>query len=292
MTNMSIFEDERFLPLKEMESFTDDMMNRLFAFQEKKHAAWDPSAPFEERIAGLPLHYLVFSNPDRDPAKFGPTVAPFYPLREELRVFAHCARQVAKDPVVLDVNPGNGFIGTLLAREGVSVIGSRDPAAKRNQIENFYDPAFYNMREIALDQVDFNFDVAFCAWMPSGVNQTPLLVKHKPKLIIYVYTDHADDKGTRVNGTNDAFTNLPANYSMVAEWDITRPKDLFREVWPDLTGSPEEMRITKIFADEPYQNIDISSIQRATPYPWEEELKMAALALEAKEILRKQGFSV
>lgn len=289
---MSIFEDERFLPLKEMESFTDDLMNRLFAFQERKHPAWDEKAPFEQRIAGIPLHYLVFSNPDRDPAKFGPTVAPFYPLRDELRVFAHCARQVAKDPVVLDVNPGNGFIGTLLAREGLTVIGSRDPAQKRNQIENFYDPTFYDMREIAPQQVDFPFDVAFCAWMPAGVNQTPLLTKHKPKLIIYIYTEHADDNGQPMTGTPEAFTNLPDNYSMIAEWDITRPKDLFREVWPDLTGSPEEVRVTKIFADEPYRNIDVTSIQRATPYSWEEELQMAALALEAKQLLKQQGYKV
>lgn len=289
---MSIFEDERFLPLKEMDSFTDDMMNRLFAFQEKSHPAWDVSAPFDQRIDGLPLHYLVFSNPDRDPSKQGPTVAPFYPLREELRVFAHCARQVAKDPVVLDVNPGNGFIGTLLAREGVSVIGARDPHAKRNQIENLFDPSFYQMRETALPQIDVAFDVAFCAWMPSGVNQTPAIVARKPKLIIYIYTDHATDNGVRITGTADAFIDLPENYQMIAEWDITRPKDLFQEVWPDLTGSPEEVRITKIYADEPYQGIDITSIQRATPFTWEKELTMAALAMDAKELLRQQGFSV
>ena len=271
---MNPYADPRFAPLREMESFTDDMFNRILSFQEKKHPAWDEELPFAERIKGLPLHYLIFSNPDRDPAQLGPTVAHFYPIREELRVIAHCAKQVADDPVIADLHPGNGFIGSLLAHEGVSVVGVRDPGAKPNQIKNFYDRNFYSMREMKIDTIDFSFDVAFSAWMPSGVNETPHILKYKPKLIVYIYTDHEDDEGRRQTGTADAFTALPDNYQLVAEWDITRPADVLKEAWPDLTGSPEEVRRTKIFADTPYHEIDLSSIQQATPYDWEKELEM------------------
>ena len=106
--------------LRDMEFFSEDMFNRIIEFQERLHPAWNSALPFAERIKGLPLHALVFSNPDRDPAKCGPTIAPFYPLRGEIRQMVHCARQVADVPIVCDLHAGNGFIGSLLAREGVS----------------------------------------------------------------------------------------------------------------------------------------------------------------------------
>ncbi len=289
---MDPFKDERFSPLRDMESFTDEMFNRIMSFQEKEHPAWDEERPFSERIKALPLHYLIFSCADRDPAKFGPTAANYYPIRDELRVIAHCARQVAKNPVICDLHPGNGFIGSLLAREGVSVIGVRDPAAKPNQIKNFHDKDFYDMREMKISDIDFPFDVAFSSWMPSGVNVTPEIIKHKPKLIVYVYTDHTDDEGNRQTGTKEAYTDLPDNYRIIAEWEVTRPKDLLREVWPDLTPNIEETRHTRIYADGPYQGIDVTNIQHATPYDWEEEVNMALLAIEAKEHLRSSGYEV
>jgi len=289
---MHPFADPRFALLREMESFTDEMFNRILGFQEKKHPAWDEDIAFSERVKALPLHNLIFSCPDRDPALLGPTVAHYYPIREELRVIAHCAKQVAEDPVIVDLHPGNGFIGSLLAHEGVSVVGTRDPKSKLNQIKNFYDRNFYSMREMAINEIDFPFDVAFSSWMPSGINCTPDIVKHKPKLIIYIYTEHADDAGVYQTGTPEAFSNLPDNYQLIAEWDVTRPKDLMHEVWPDLTSSLEEVRHTRIYADVDYRNIDVASIQPATPYDWEQELDMALLAYEGKEALRSQGYEV
>lgn len=286
------FGEERFLPLRDMESFTEDMFNRIIAFQERQHPAWDESKFFDERMAGLPLHYLVFSNPDRDPAVFGPTVAPYYPLREELRTLMYLARQVATQPVVLDVHAGNGFIGSLLAREGIDVIGLREPTAKPNQIRNFYDPRFYSLREIHLGQVDFAFDVAFCSWMPAGINITPRLLSFRPKLVIFIYTEQTDSEGRPLTGAPEAFDALPESYALLAEWDITRPKDLFKEIWPDLTGSPELVRRVRVFADAPYQNLQLAGLQPATPYPWEKELEMTLLALEAKERLRLDGYPV
>jgi len=286
---MDILEDERFIPLRELETLSDDMFNRIISFQERNHPAWNEDLPFDERIKGLPLHNLIFSNPDRDPATMGPTVANYYPLRDELRTIVHCAKQVAKDPVIADLHPGNGFIGSLIAREGVTVIGLRDPAAKQNQIKNFYDTDFYQMLEKKYDDIDFSIDVAFSSWMPSGINITPQILKCKPKLIVYIYTDHEDNEGTRQTGAADAYTGLPENYQLIAEWDITRPENLLHEVWPDLTPNPEEIRYTRIYADKPYQDIDIKSIQPATNYDWEVELQLALLAIEAKAQLRAQG---
>lgn len=289
---MLSFAEERFFPLRNMESFTDDMFNRIISFQERQHPAWDETKTFEERIVGLPLHYLVFSNPDRNPATMGPTVAPYYPLREELRTLVYLARQVATNPVVLDVHAGNGFIGSLLAREGIDVIGLRDSAAKPNQIRNFYDPRYYSMRDINLDQVDFKVDVTFSSWMPAGINITPRVLALRPKLAVFIYTDQKDNEGRPLTGTPEAFDALPEPYALVAEWDITRPKDLFKEVWPDLTGSPELVRHVRIFADAPYHQLQLEGLQSATPYPWEKELEMILLALEAKERLRLDGYSV
>lgn len=286
------FNEEKFFALREMESFSDDMLNRIIAFQERQHAAWDESKPFEERIAGLPLHYLVFSNPDRDPAVFGPTIAPYYPLREELRTLVYLARQVSANPVILDAHAGNGFIGSLLAREGVDVVGLRDTAAKPNQIRNFYDTRFYTLRELGLEQVDFPIDVVFSSWMPPGVNLTPRLLALRPKLLVFVYTDQTDNDGQPLTGTPEAFNSVSEPYQLIAEWDITRPKDLFKEVWPDLTGCPELVRRVRVFADAPYHDIELEGLQPAVPYPWERDLEMALLALEAKERLRLEGYPV
>src|SRR5210317_1134681 len=96
---------ERFAPLKHMESFTNEMFNRIIAFQEKEHAAWNTELDYGKRIEGLPLHNLIFSNPDRDPENFGPTIAPYYPLREEMEKLAAYSKQVADDPKGYDWFP-------------------------------------------------------------------------------------------------------------------------------------------------------------------------------------------
>ena len=282
---------EHFEPLRDMEVFSDAMFNRIVAFQERQHPAWNAELPFAERIAGLPLHYLIFSCPDRDPAKLGPTVAHFIPLRDEMRKLAMYARQVADAPVVCDFHPGNGFAGSLLAREGLKVIGVRDPAAKPNQIKDFYDRDVYEMREQPIESIDFPFDVAFSSWMPSGRNETPQIVKHRPKLVIFIHTQHINEEtGVPQTGTPEAFTGLPAGYELIHEWGMTRPKDILHAVWPDLTPSLEETRYVKVYADEGYHDISVPDyLPPAHPYDWERELEMALLAMQAKEHLRAQG---
>lgn len=285
---------EEFGKLRHMEAFSEAMFNRIVSIQEKDHPAWNETKPFAERIRNIPLHALIFSNPDRDPAEFASTIAPFYPLRGEMQQIAHCVKQVSKNPIVCELHAGNGFVGSLLAQEGVKVIGQRDPAAKLNQIANFYDSGKYTMKEQTLDQIDFEFDVAFSAWMPSGQNLTPQILQHKPKLIIFIHTDHFDENNeVPQTGTPEAFTDLPENYLLIADWSITRPRDCLHEVWEELTPSIEEVRHVKIFADAPWHNIDIGKeLEPAMPYDWEKELDMVLTALSAKEHLRSQGFPV
>lgn len=284
----------QFEKLREMEDFSEEMFNRIVAFQERLHPAWNAALPFAERIRDLPLHALIFSNPDRDPAVCAQTIAPFYPLREEMQRIAHCIHQVAPQPVVCDFHSRNGFMGSLLGREGVTVVGLKDPADKPNQIADFFDPAVFRRHEVDQRPVDFSFDVAFSAWMPAAINRTPEILQYRPKLIVYIHSDHVDESsGLPQTGTAEAYNNLPEHYRLVASWSITRPQDLLHEVWPDLTPSIEEVRQVKIFADTPWHTIDVSaSLDTVTPYDWERELDMALTALEAKAHLRAQGVAV
>jgi hypothetical protein len=285
---------DKFNKLREMESFTEELFNRIVAFQEKQHPAWDSGQPFADRIKDIALHNLIFSNPDRDPQQLGPTVAHYYPLREENRALVYYAKHVAENPIVLDLHARNGFIGSLLAREGVKVIGLRDADEKPNQIADFYDPESYELREGKLADVDFPVDVVFSAWMPSGENFTPEIVKLKPKLIIYVYTEHVDEQSNLwQTGSEAAFNELPDNYRIIDEWSIARPENLLQEAWPDLSPSIEETRHVRIYADKSVAEIpQYAPEQMAEPYDWEADLEMALLAIEAKEHLRSRGIAV
>lgn len=285
---------EKFQKLRDMEAFTEGLFDRIFGFQEKKHPAWDASKPFDERIKDLALHNLMFSNPDRDPEKFGPTIAHYYPLREENKAFAYYAKHVSDNPTVLDVHGRNGFIGSLLAREGLNVIGLRDPDEKPNQIADFFDAEAYELRTGKLSDIDFPVDVAFSAWMPSGENHTTEILKLKPKMIIFVFTEHVNEHSKNwQTGCEEAYNNLPANYRIVDEWSIGRPENMLQEAWPDLSPSIEEIRHVRIFADESVGEIPrYAPEEMATPYDWEAELEMALLAIEAKEHLRARGIAV
>lgn len=284
---------DKFEKLRDMEAFTEDMFNRIFEFQQKLHPAWNAELPFGERIKNLPLHNLVFSNPDRDPVQFGPTITTYYPLRAEMQKIAAYARAIAPTAHVCDLHGGNGFIGSLLAREGVQVTGMRDPAAKPHQIAEFHDPAGYRIRSGKISDIDFSFDVAFSSWMPAGVNLTPEIVRHAPKLIVYIHTDHVNaETGMAQTGTPEAYTGLPARYKLIDQWSVTRPADMFYEVWPDLSRCIEETRRVKIYADEPWHDLAPVTPPDTAVYDWEKELEIIQLALEAKSILRARGHQV
>jgi len=281
---------QRFAPLKNMEKFTDEMFNRVIAFQEKEHSAWNTELEFAKRIEGLPLHNLVFSNPDRDPQKFGPTVAPYYPLREEMEKMAAYTKQLSDNPTGYDWYPGNGFTGSLLAREGIQLSGIKNNVGKQNQITSFSDSECYDF----VDQTDAKTecDFVFVSWAPSQDNPTPDILKLSPKLIAYVYTEHKDENGIRQTGSDDMFDALSDNYTLLDTWSVVRPKDVLHDPWPDMTPSIEENRITKIYARNDCKLAQITSIVNAGIYDWEKELHMALLAIEAKQDLRSRGIQV
>jgi hypothetical protein len=285
---------DRFAPLKNMERFTNDMFNRIIAFQEKDHPAWNSELDFASRIGGLPLHNLIFSNPDRDPAHYGPTVAPYYPLRRDMQKLAGYARQLSATPVVYDWYPGNGFIGSLLGREGLSVIGINDNIEKPNQIESFYDATCFRYRDRSeINGTNETCNLVLASWIPSQANPTPDIVKLQPGLIAYVYTEHLNEHtGQRQTGSDEMFDALMDEYELLDTWTVIRPKNLLHEVWPDMTPSIEETRITKVYAAKHLTLEKMDAGTEGAPYDWEKELEMATLALEAKQELRARGMSV
>ena len=286
-----------FEPLREMESFTKDMFNRVIAFQEKEHYAWNANLAFDARIKDLPLHNLIFSNPDRDPAKYSATVAPYYPLREEMQKIAFYVTQLAENPVLCDLYPGNGFIGSLLGREtikgkSIDVIAPKNSDAniKPNQIESFFDADHFSYRDEPLEQLQF--DAALISWPPSNSNPSEALIARNTKLIIYIFTEHADPATQqRQTGSDAMLSTLAENYRLIDNWDVVRPKDILHDIWPDMTPSIAETRHVHIYA---HHSVDELQPAKALPpnqtYDWEKDLHMALLALQAKQEVQARGF--
>jgi len=277
--------------LRNMEGFTQDMFNRIIGFQEKEHAAWNTNKDFAERIKGLPLHYLVFSNADRNPDIHGPTVAHYYPLRKEMLAIAHYAQAVADKPVIIDAHGRNGFIGSLLARETLGqVVGLRDPKEKPNQIENFMDNQCYTQQPGTLADYQGQADVIFSSWMPSCTDISDDINRLKPKLVVYIYTEHANpETGEPQTGLGNAFgERLGEGYQLIDEWQVIRSQDMFHEIWPDLTGNIEEVRSVRIYANQDLEQQPLPSPSQV--YDWENELLMTETALSAKREMMRSGF--
>lgn len=283
---------DQFEALREMDKFTEDMFNRIIAFQEKQHPAWNPKLSFDERINDLPLHYLIFSNADRDPENYAATVASYYPLRWEMQTIAYYINAVSSNATTCDLYSGNGFIGSLLAREGVNIVGLRPYNQKPNQITDFSDGHCYQFSEKSLQ--DCECDAVFISWPPSGENPTPMVLAKKPKVIIYVYTQHQNERtGERQTGDAKMFDGITDDYELVDEWSIVRPENLLHEIWPDLTPNIEETRITRVYIQKPFATLSKPAhLPDAEAYQWEQELNMAQLALQAKQQLRSQGITV
>lgn len=295
-----------FEPLREMESFTKDMFNRIIDFQEKAHHAWNTNLSFDARIKGLPLHNLIFSNPDRNPATHSATVAAYFPLREEMQKIAFYVRQLAERPVVCDIYPGNGFIGSLLGREiaaasstptdVVNVIGLKNNPAdiKPNQIESFFDDEHFAYRTEPFSELnnELHFDAALISWPPANSNPSTELVLRQTRLLIYVFTQHVDEATQqRQTGSEAMLTALAHDYHLVDSWDVIRPKDILHDIWPDMTPSIAETRHVHIYAHNTLG--DLKPAQGLAPvqsYPWEKDLQMALLALQAKQEVQARGF--
>ena len=282
--------DKKFEPLRNMDAFTDDMFNRIVAFQEKEHPAWQENLTFDQRISGLPLHNLIFSNPDRDPANHGPTVAPYYPLRWEMKKIAAYVNQL-DSPTLLDWYPGNGFIGSLVAREGITVTGVGNHILKPNQINSFYDKDCFHFVE-SIEQRK-KHPAILVSWPPPEYNPSKDLLASNPQLIVYIFTRHTDDNtGKRQTGCDKMLSDLGDQYKLIDEWTVTREKNILHEIWPDMTPSIEEIRYVHIFAQRNCQLSPVVNAAAHTVYDWEKDLLMATLALEAKQQLRAQGIRV
>ncbi len=281
--------------LREMEPFTKRLFNGIIAFQERDHPAWDETLSFDARIKEIPLHYLIFSNADRDPKTHGPTIAHYYPLQHEMATIAQYAKQVSVKPQVLDAHARNGFIGSLLAREGLEVTGLRDSEEKPNQIESFYDDSCYKIKNQAISEVDFPVDIVFSSWMPSCKNISDDIIRLNPKLVVYIFTEHTNEfSGERQTGTSQSFGELlPESYQLIDEWQVTRTANLFNEIWPDISENIEENRFVRIFANEGFHHLKKNGdIKKVAGYDWEKELLMAETAHKAKESMKQRGFPV
>jgi len=283
-----------FEPLRNMDTFTEDMFNRIIAFQEKEHPAWNSSLAFDERIKGLPLHNLIFSNPDRDPATTGPTVAPYFPLREEMQKIAFYVKQVSRltstSPELCDLFPGNGFIGSLIGREGIHVTGIRNNTDKPNQIESFADSRCYDFTDEPIEKTSCN--AALVSWPPAESNPSQSLVGLAPELIIYIFTDHINETtNRRQTGSKQMLESLTNDYHLLDHWESYRPKNILHDIWPDMTPSIEENRQVHIYAHFSVKEIEaVKSLPPSTPYDWEQDLHMALLALQAKQEVQARGF--
>jgi len=293
-----------FEPLRNMESFTKDMFNRVIEFQEKEHDAWNANLSFDARIKGLPLHNLIFSNPDRDPAKYSTTVAPYYPLREEMQKIAFYVRQLGDNPVVCDIYPGNGFIGSLLGRAIAAEAGAANPSDKTAviglqnnvadnkpyQIESFIDPEHFAYRSEPCNELDF--DAALISWPPANSNPSTERVLRQTKLLIYIFTQHLDESTQqRQTGSEEMLTTLAENYRLIDSWDVTRPKDILHDIWPDMTPSIAETRHVHIYAHHSLSELQTAqNLEPVQGYDWEKDLQMALLALQAKQEVQGRGF--
>lgn len=278
-----------------MQQFTEDMFNRIIDFQEKKHPVWNLNASFNDRITGLPLHYFIFSNYDRDPSKFGPTLAHYYPLSEEMRKLAYFTKCAAVTQIV-DYYPGNGLIGSLLARAAkLKTQGLAYHNAKPAQIPTLFDPDYYSLLDQAEPFKPADNAAYFVSWVPSGENPFPDIVEQHPALIIYVGTEHINSEtGERQVGVDNMLDALQQQYSLWDSWEVLRAENVLQKIWPDMTGNIEEVRQVKVFARNdliapaPFPvsfSAPFSANQESDIYPWEQDLQMAELAALAMSLV-------
>lgn len=209
-----------------MASTIASMRQGIIQFENCQHLAWDDSQLFAKRIKALPLLFLEFIHPAQDPKTQSTTVTHYVPCRNEFCALADLIRSYGSDLRVCDIGCGNGFLGSLLMREGVSGFGIDDSSYRQPQIPHFYDPDCYQVIKTNLHDLKGDFDVSMCSWMSEGSNLTPAIVARKPALIIHFYSkDHYPD-GSLTTGTVSAY-KCPENYRLLTGWETRLPQDYF-----------------------------------------------------------------
>jgi hypothetical protein len=248
------------------------MLYRIAEFQSRRHPAWDENLSFSRRIEDLPLYALEFNNPDRDRETDGPTIAHYSPARAEIACIANLCTQLDPRATLLDIGCGNGFIGSLIAREGIRTVGIDNWIWRRPQIRSFYDPECYELRAPCdLEAVTEKFDAALCSWMVPNANLTGEVVRLQPTLIIHVMSPDFGDDGSPTTGCNAAY-ELPAGYRNLARWVAATPADYFHALDPCLTRNGVQLRIVEIWARQDGPKITFPGLtEELDEYPWEKE---------------------
>ncbi len=262
-----------------------EMLKSIIAFQKHKHPAWDDSIPFHSRIERLPLYSLEFNNPDRNSLEFGPTISHFPPRKSEMRAIALMCNNIGPDAQILDIGCGNGFLGSLLAREGLRVTGIDDLSWKPPQIPKFYDQDCYEfITPLSFKNFRKDFDVAFCSWMIPGINLTKEIIARNPSLIIHFYSKHIQNDGCQETGLKEAFI-CPAGYQIVGGWKAETPGDFFSGIDKQLSSKPTKVRYVEIWRRE-----DVGPIKFQHPLQFNDNYYWDVEREELNRIRKTIGF--
>jgi len=258
-----------------IEKYVQLTKNNICQFEKKNHPAWKQSEKFTNRINNLPLYWLEFNHPGKNEKTQSVTVTHYVPCRTEIMVLSKIIKSFNKDFKVCDIGCGNGFLGSLLAREGVKVFGIDDRSYNQPQIKSFLDKECYKIIETSLSDLKIPFDVAFCSWMTPGTNLMPQIIAKKPSLIIHVFSPDRQRNGTPTTGTQEA-NKCTSDYRLIVGWRTVFPKDYFiplNEIYGlKFTENVQKIRIVNIFAHKKLKLIDcISDLDITSFYDWDVE---------------------
>ncbi len=248
----------------------------IISFQIKIHPAWNENNSFLERIRELPLYFLEFNHNSRIDEVHSVTVTHYVPHRIELITLSKIINSIGNNVHVCDIGCGNGFIGSLLGREGVSIFGIDDHSYKQPQISRFIDKQHYSITEKTLDSEDVQFDVAFCGWMSPYTNLTPSILLKEPKLIIHIYSPDRQKDGSLITGTTEAY-QCPDNYSRLIEWSSVLPENYFLPLGSitdlqGLTPNPRKDRRVLLYIRNDIKNIrNYNPLENNGLYYWDIE---------------------
>jgi len=253
----------------------ENTKRRIIEFERKIHPAWDEMKDFGTRISNLPLYFLEINHHEKDNQTQSVTITHYVPCKKEMVALAKTIQSFDDNFVVCDIGCGNGFLGSLLAREKVNVFGIDNRSYRQPQIYSFYDNQCYNILTSNLSDEDVNFDVAFCSWMTPGLNLTPLIVEKDPKLIIHIFSPDRQPDGSQTTGTLEAYLP-PPNYTFLAGWNSFMPKDFFLPLRIK-TGLNLAVSQQKIMAVVIYAHRDLKRVETISPsdlseyYDWDLE---------------------
>lgn len=248
---------------------------RIVSFDQKTHHAWDVRKSFNKRIKDMPLYFLVVNQHEKDNKVQSVTVTHYVPCRSEMMALAEIIKSYGSNLQICDIGCGNGFLGSLLAREGLNVFGIDDHLHNQPQIPIFMDKDYYSFKKKKLQDPDVTFDVGFCSWMNSKLNLTPQIVEKNPKMIIHIFSSNRQNNGTPTTGVPDAYYP-PGNYQFLIGWETILPSDFFKPIRDrtQLRLIENQQGINLVFV---YVRKDLKPIQSITPldfkghYDWDIE---------------------